>query len=67
MRDGIVTHMVVHYLSVTEAAERAHLSVNTVRSYIRQGLFPPHAVTVGRARGYDEAAIDRWIAERTPY
>lgn len=62
-----VDGMADHYLSIAEVAERAHLSVNTVRSYARKGLLPAHVVTVGKARGYDATEIDRWIENRRPY
>ncbi|GAA4684823.1 helix-turn-helix domain-containing protein [Gordonia humi] len=59
--------MAEHYLSIAEIAERANLSVNTVRSYARRGILPPHAVTVGNAKGYRQDVIAAWIEDRTPY
>jgi predicted DNA-binding transcriptional regulator AlpA len=64
---GILDGMSEHFLSIAEVADRAHLSVNTVRSYVRKGLLPAHAVTVGRAKGYRQDVIDEWIQNRTPY
>jgi len=48
------------YLRVGELAERAGVSVATIKYYIREGLLPPPPVKTGRTMGYyDLAYLDR--------
>lgn len=45
--------------TIGKAAERAGLSVDTLRYYEREGLLPSPRRTAARYRLYDQAAIDR--------
>lgn len=50
-------------LRVREVAERLGLSERTVRTWVSQRRLP--VVRLGRAVGVSEAALARWIAERS--
>lgn len=55
----------IRYLSVGEAAEHLGLSVNTVKGYVRRGLFAePDAQTGTSAFGWLPKTLDKWHAER---
>ena len=60
--------MTVTYLGTAAVAERAGLSVTTIRSYIRKGLIPDADVTIttpsGPLRGWAPKTIDAWQASR---
>lgn len=48
------------YLRIGELAERASVSVATIKYYIREGLLPPPPVKTGRTMGYyDQAYLAR--------
>jgi DNA-binding transcriptional MerR regulator len=48
------------HLRIGELAERAGVSVATIKFYIREGLLPPPSVKTGRTMGYyDLAYLDR--------
>lgn len=54
------------YLRIGELAERAGVSVATIKYYIREGLLPPPPVKTGRTMGYyDLAYLDRLKLIRT--
>ncbi len=54
------------YLRVGELAERAGVSIATIKYYIREGLLPPPPVKTGRTMGYyDLAYLDRLKLIRT--
>lgn len=56
---------VVRYLSVTEVADRAGLSRNTVKSYSQiPGRLPEPDAMVGRVKGWLPETVDAWIARR---
>lgn len=53
------------YLTVSEVADRAGLSRNTVRSYAKiPGRLPEPDAMVGRVQGWLPETIDDWIARR---
>jgi predicted DNA-binding transcriptional regulator AlpA len=54
------------YLSITEVAERAGITVNTAKTYSQiPGRLPePDAVT-GRVKGWLPETIDAWILGRS--
>jgi DNA-binding transcriptional MerR regulator len=53
------------YLRIGELAERAGVSVATIKFYIREGLLPPPPVKTGRTMGYyDEAYLERLLLIR---
>lgn len=48
------------YLRIGELAERAGVSVATIKYYIREGILPPPPIKTGRTMGYyDQAYLDR--------
>lgn len=48
------------YLRIGELAERAGVSIATIKYYIREGLLPPPPVKTGRTMGYyDQAYLER--------
>jgi DNA-binding transcriptional MerR regulator len=52
-------------MKVSELAERAGVSVATIKYYIREGLLPPPPLKTGRTMGYyDRAYLERLIAIR---
>jgi DNA-binding transcriptional MerR regulator len=54
-----------HYLRIGELADRAGVSVATIKFYIREGLLPPPPVKTGRTMGYyDEAYLERLLLIR---
>lgn len=54
------------YLRIGELAERAGVSVATIKYYIREGLLPPPPVKTGRTMGYyDLAYLERLKLIRT--
>lgn len=54
------------YLSVTEVAERAGLSRNTVKAYTQiPGRLPEPDVMVGNVKGWAHETIDAWIQRRS--
>lgn len=55
-----------HYWSLDEFADAASISRNTIKGYLRKGMLPPHAVTVGRVRGWEPRVAQRWIDARQP-
>jgi DNA-binding transcriptional MerR regulator len=53
------------YLRIGELADRAGVSVATIKFYIREGLLPPPPVKTGRTMGYyDEAYLERLLLIR---
>ncbi|PLS26020.1 hypothetical protein [Bifidobacterium parmae] len=52
--------MTVHYLSLTEVAEKLGITKGALAQY----KLPEADVTVGRARGWSETTIDEWNAAR---
>jgi DNA-binding transcriptional MerR regulator len=53
------------YLRMGELAERAGVSVTTIKFYIREGLLPPPPVKTGRTMAYyDQRYLDRLLAIR---
>jgi hypothetical protein len=52
----------VHYLSLGEFAERANISVNTMKGYRKDGRLPGEDGEVGRNRGWLPETADEWIA-----
>ena len=54
------------YLSLSEFAVKANLSVNTLKSYDRKRMLPPHDALTGSTRGWNEATVDEWIRGRQP-
>jgi len=53
------------YLSVTEVADKAGLSRNTVKSYSQiPGRLPEPDAMVGRVKGWLPETIDAWMARR---
>ncbi|WP_197973331.1 helix-turn-helix transcriptional regulator [Mycolicibacterium litorale] len=54
------------YLSITEAAERAGLSRNTVKAYVKvPGRFPKPDAKIGRVQGWLPQTIDSWMKQRS--
>lgn len=51
----------VHYLSLGEFAERANISVNTMKGYRKDGRLPSEDGEVGRNRGWLPETADEWI------
>ncbi|ORI21869.1 hypothetical protein BH686_04275 [Rhodococcus erythropolis] len=51
----------VHYLSLGEFAERANISVNTMKGYRKDGRLPNEDGEVGRNRGWLPETADEWI------
>ena len=60
--------MTTEYLGTAAVAQRAGLTVATVRSYIRKGLLPDADVIIttpsGPLRGWAPETIDAWQASR---
>ncbi|MEX3741117.1 helix-turn-helix transcriptional regulator [Mycolicibacterium porcinum] len=55
----------VRYLSVTEFAEHAGLSRNTLKSYSQiPGRLPEPDAMVGRVKGWLPETVEAWIAKR---
>nr|WP_039886976.1 transcriptional regulator [Schaalia georgiae] len=56
------------YLSISDLAERAGITVETARTYGKQGRLPGPDVLVGlgdkATRGWTAATIDAWLAAR---
>lgn len=53
------------YLSVSEVADKARLSRNTVKSYSQiPGRLPEPDALVGRVKGWLPETIDAWMAGR---
>jgi DNA-binding transcriptional MerR regulator len=53
------------YLRIGELADRAGVSIATIKFYIREGLLPPPPVKTGRTMGYyDEAYLERLLLIR---
>lgn len=52
------------FLSTSEASELLGLSVNTVKSYILKGLFPPADAMIGRERGWYRKTVKDWNYNR---
>lgn len=53
------------YLSVTEVADRAGLSRNTIKFYSQYpGRLPEPDAMVGRVKGWLPETIDAWMAKR---
>jgi DNA-binding transcriptional MerR regulator len=53
------------YLRIGELADKAGVSVATIKFYIREGLLPPPPVKTGRTMGYyDEAYLERLLLIR---
>ena len=52
----------IHYLSLGEFAERANISVNTMKGYRKDGRLPGEDGEVGRNRGWLPETADEWIA-----
>ena len=55
---------VYRYLSLSEFADRAGLSVATMKSYLRKGLLPDPDALVGRNLGWKAETVDYWIHNR---
>lgn len=56
----------VRYLTITEFAERAGLSRNTLKSYANiPGRLPEPDAIVGRVQGWLPETVDAWIAKRS--
>lgn len=54
------------YLSVTEVADLAGLSRNTVKAYSKiPGRLPEPDATIGRVQGWLPETIEAWMARRT--
>lgn len=58
--------IVVKYLSISEFAARAELSVNTMKGYMKKGLLPGPDATVGKTSGWLDATAEQWIDARRP-
>jgi predicted DNA-binding transcriptional regulator AlpA len=57
---------VVRYLSVTEFADRAGLSRNTIKAYAMvPGRIPEPDAMVGRVKGWLPETVDAWMARRS--
>ncbi|KWX66541.1 hypothetical protein ASJ79_25110 [Mycobacterium sp. NAZ190054] len=57
--------LVVRYLSVTEFAERAGLSINSVKAYSQiPGRLPEPDAMIGRVKGWLPETVDAWAAKR---
>ncbi|MDV6309988.1 hypothetical protein [Gordonia amicalis] len=54
------------YLSLSEFAVKANLSVNTLKSYDRKRMLPPYDALTGSTRGWKEATVNEWIRGRQP-
>ncbi len=56
------------YLSISDLAERAGITVETARTYGKQGRLPAPDVLVGLGdkamRGWTAATVDAWLASR---
>ncbi|MDK6240182.1 transcriptional regulator [Winkia sp. UMB3158] len=55
------------YLSVSDVAALAGVTVGTLRSYVYKGMLPEPEVLVGletQARGWSEESIRHWLANR---
>lgn len=52
------------YLSLSEFAERAGLTLNTMKGYLHKGMLPEPDAQVGRNRGWLTETADDWITER---
>jgi len=51
-------------ISSATLAERLDLKRNTPRIWRQRGVGPRH-ISIGRLVRYDEAEVDRWLAERS--
>lgn len=61
----LTVNAVVRYLSVTEFAERAGLSRNTVKAYSQiPGRIPEPDAMIGRVKGWLPETVDAWISRR---
>jgi DNA-binding transcriptional MerR regulator len=61
----VSTALPSRYLRIGELADRAGVSVATIKFYIREGLLPPPPVKTGRTMGYyDEAYLERLLLIR---
>lgn len=61
----LTVNPVVRYLSVTEFAEHAGLSRNTLKSYSQiPGRLPEPDAMVGRVKGWLPETVEAWIAKR---
>lgn len=57
---------VVRYLSVTEFAARAGLSINSIKAYTQiPGRLPEPDAMIGRVKGWLPETVDAWIAKRS--
>lgn len=57
--------MLITYLGVTEFAELAGLSRNTVKAYAKiPGRIPEPDALIGRVRGWLPETIEVWMAKR---
>ncbi|MGW0039810.1 helix-turn-helix transcriptional regulator [Gordonia sp. NPDC003376] len=54
----------IRALGVTEVAARTGLSVDTIKSYGRDGIMPPADVMIGRTKGWTAETIDAWSEGR---
>jgi predicted DNA-binding transcriptional regulator AlpA len=53
------------YLGISEVAQRARLSRNTVKSYSQiPGRLPEPDAVIGRIKGWLPETIDAWLAQR---
>ncbi|NDK91015.1 transcriptional regulator [Gordonia desulfuricans] len=54
----------IRALGVSEVAAHAGLTVDTVKSYARDGIMPPADVMIGRTKGWTVETIDAWKVGR---
>ena len=62
---ALTVRAVHRYLSVTEVADKAGLSRNTVKAYSQfPGRLPEPDAMIGRVRGWLPETIEAWMARR---
>lgn len=62
---ALTVTLVQKYLSVTEVADRAGLSPNSIKQYSQHpGRLPEPDAMIGRVRGWLPETIDAWLAKR---